>query len=164
MDKLMDFFNNIDWLFAAVLLIGGRYWGRKYFRISKNPDINFLVFATLFGSIWLIIQKTTGEFSKAQVSQLFLTYLFVTSFYQLLAKQIFEWLEKMAGVKSLGDGEEEEYPIYHYQNKNLFPTTGQNDIWYLDSSTGEYYYWDGVKNTYGKASGGDRPPNKPPNP
>ncbi len=161
----MDFLNNIDWLFAVILLIGGRYWGRKYFRISKNPDLNFLAFATLFGSIWLIIQKATGKFSTEEVGNLFLTYLFVTSFYQLLAKKFFEWLEKLAGANSLADdGEREDYPIYQYPNKNLFPLTGQNDIWYQDTSTGEYYYWDGIKNTYGKASGGDRPPNKPPNP
>lgn len=90
---LIQFLQNVDWLFAAVLLIGGRYWGAKYFRLSKNPDINFLAFATLFGAIWLLIQKFTGQFAKADAGNLFLTYLFTTSFYQLLAKRLFQWVE-----------------------------------------------------------------------
>jgi hypothetical protein len=94
----MDFnliLSNIDWLFAGIILVGGRYWGSKYFKISKNPDINFLVFATLFGAMWILIQGAT----EANFSSLFITYLFTTSFYQLLAKKFFAWVERLAGLK-----------------------------------------------------------------
>ncbi len=94
----MDFstiFSNIDLVFAAVILIGGRYWGSKYFKISKNKDINFLLFATLFGLIWLFLQGL----SEANLSSIFLTYLFTTSFYQLLGKLLFSAIERWTGFK-----------------------------------------------------------------
>lgn len=94
----MDFnliLSNVDWLFAGIILIGGRYWGSKYFKVSKNPDINFLVFATIFGLIWVLLQGA----NERNFSSLFITYLFTTSFYQLLAKRFFAWLEKLAGYE-----------------------------------------------------------------
>ena len=90
---LLQFLQSIDWVFASVLLIGGRYWGSKFFSITKNKDLNFLAFATIFGGLWLLIQKLTGVFDKAQAGNIFLTYLFTTSFYQLLAKKLFQFIE-----------------------------------------------------------------------
>lgn len=92
---ILQVVRNIDWIFAGILLIGGRYWGSKYFRLFQNRDWNFLAFATLFGAIWILIQKVTGEFSKSQIGSIFITYLFTTSFYQILAKRLFERLEGM---------------------------------------------------------------------
>lgn len=99
MDKLLIFFNSIDWIFCAVILIGGRYWGSKYFKISKNPALNFLAFASLFGAIWLFISYITGGLSRDQAGNLFLTYLFTTSFYELMAKKLFEVVENFFGKK-----------------------------------------------------------------
>lgn len=99
MDKIAEFFGSIDWIFAAVILIGGRYWGSKYFKASKNPALNFLVFATMFGGIWLFISYITGGLSLQHAGNLFLTYLFTTSFYELLAKKIFEVIENFFGGK-----------------------------------------------------------------
>ena len=92
--ELLTFLQNIDWLFAAVMLIGSRYWGQRYFRITKNNDFNFLAFATLFGGAWLLINKVSGTLNQSDFGNLFLTYLFTTSFYQLLAKKLFEWVEQ----------------------------------------------------------------------
>lgn len=97
MDKLSIFINSIDWVFAAVILIGGRYWGQKYFTISKKAPLNFLAFATLFGLIWLGIKYYTGGTLKDEAMNLFITYLFTTSFYELLAKKLFEWIEGFFG-------------------------------------------------------------------
>lgn len=99
MDKLITFFSNIDWIFLAVILIGGRYWGSKFFTISKNKALNFLSFATVFGGIWLVIGYITGTLSWDQAGNLFLTYLFGTSFYELLGKLIFQKIEAFFGVK-----------------------------------------------------------------
>lgn len=97
--ELLQVLQRIDWIFAAILLIGGRYWGGRYFRLSKSPDLNFLGFATLFGAIWILIQKLTGQFSKDHLGDIFITYLFTTSFYQLLAKRLFEFIEDKFGKK-----------------------------------------------------------------
>lgn len=99
MDKFTLIINSIDWIFAGVLLIGGRYWGSKYFRLSKNSALNFLGFATAFAVIYLIIIYFTQGIGKNQVINLFITYLVVTSFYELLAKRLFEWIEGLFGKK-----------------------------------------------------------------
>jgi len=99
MDNFNELLSHVDWIFLSVILIGGRYWGSKYFKISKNKDLNFLAFATLFGVMWLLIQRATGKIGKDDLGDLFLTYLLTTSFYQLLAKKIFGWIEKQIGIK-----------------------------------------------------------------
>lgn len=100
--ELLAVLKQIDWILAGILLIGGRYWAGTYFKkVIKNRDISFLVFATFFGAIWILIQKYTGTFSKDQVGNIFITYLFTTSFYQLLAKRLFEAVENLPWLKKV---------------------------------------------------------------
>lgn len=99
MDKFAVILNSIDWLFAGVILIGGRYWGSRYFRLSKKDALNFLGFATAFAIIYLTIIYITQGINRNQVANLFITYLVVTSFYELIAQRIFEWIEGLFGKK-----------------------------------------------------------------
>lgn len=99
MDKFKVILDSIDWVFAGVILIGGRYWGTKYFRLSKRDSLNFLGFATAFSVIYLTIIYFTQGIGKNQVANLFITYLVVTSFYELIAQRIFEWIEGLFGKK-----------------------------------------------------------------
>lgn len=94
MEKLRLIFDSIDWIFAAVLLIGGRYFGSKYFRLSRREAINFLLFASAFGIAYLAILHFTEGIGKNRVVNLFITYLVVTSFYEVIAQHVFEYLEK----------------------------------------------------------------------
>lgn len=105
MDKFTIILNSIDWVFAGVILIGGRYWGSKYFRLSKRDSLNFLGFATAFAVIYLAIIYFTAGITKNQVANLFITYLVVTSFYELIAQRIFEWIE------GLFPGKKKETPL-----------------------------------------------------
>lgn len=93
MDKFILMIQSIDWVFAGVILVGGRYFGSKYFRLSKRDAINFLGFATAFGVIWLMIKYFTDGIGKNEVGNLFITYLFTTSFYEVMAKKLFEMVE-----------------------------------------------------------------------
>ncbi len=93
MDKFTMILNSIDWVFASVILIGGRYFGSKYFRLSKNNSLNFLGFATAFAVIYLAIIYFTQGIEKNQIANLFITYLIVTSFYELIAARLFELIE-----------------------------------------------------------------------
>lgn len=93
MDKFNLILNSIDWVFAAVILMGGRYFGAKYFRLSKQDSLNFLGFATAFAIIYLAIIYFTEGIGKNQVANLFITYLVVTSFYELIAQRLFEMVE-----------------------------------------------------------------------
>lgn len=99
MDKFSVILNSIDWVFAGVILIGGRYWGSKYFRMSKSDSLNFLGFATAFAVIYLGIIYWVSGIGKNQVANLFITYLVTTSFDELIAQRIFEWIEGMLGKK-----------------------------------------------------------------
>lgn len=99
MDNLILFINYIDWLFAAVIIIGGRYWGGKYFKVTNNAAWNFLFFASFFGSIWIFIQYLNGGVTKDELNSIFITYLFATSFYELLGKGMFELIEHWIGRK-----------------------------------------------------------------
>jgi hypothetical protein len=99
MDKFSVILSSIDWVFAGVILIGGRYWGQKYFRLSKSESLNFLGFATAFSLIYLTIIYFTQGIGKNQVANLFITYLVVTSFYELVAQRVFEMIEGFFGKK-----------------------------------------------------------------
>ena len=94
-EKLLMIFTSVDWVFAGVILIGGRYWGSNFFKISGNSSVNFLVFATLFGIVFLFIKYYTIGIGKGEIVNLFITYLLVTSFYDLLAKGLFRRLEDL---------------------------------------------------------------------
>lgn len=99
MEKFNIILNSIDWVFALVILVGGRYWGSKYFRLSKQDSLNFLGFATAFALIYLTIIYFTKGITASQVANLFITYLVVTSFYELIAQRVFEWIEGLVGKK-----------------------------------------------------------------
>ena len=99
MEKFNIILSSIDWVFAGVILIGGRYWGSKYFRLSKQDSLNFLGFATAFALIYLSIICFTQGITSSQVANLFITYLVVTSFYELIAQRVFEWIEGLVGKK-----------------------------------------------------------------
>jgi hypothetical protein len=99
MEKFQLFINSIDWVFAGVILVGGWFWGKLYFKLSQNAALNFLGFATIFGIIYLLIRHFMGELKRADAANLFLTYLFVTSFYELLGKHLFELIENKFGKK-----------------------------------------------------------------
>ena len=88
MDKLLSFLHQIDWVFGAVIVIGGFYWGRKYFQPLKNPAHNFLLLATLFGFMYILLQIVIGEFQLSSLLNLFITYLVFTSLYDLFIKAI----------------------------------------------------------------------------
>lgn len=92
-------FKSIDWVFMFIILIGGRYFGPKYFRISKREALNFLIFATFFGSIWVAIKYYTVGIEKSEVGNLFITYMITVCFYEIIAKWLFGFIESKFGGK-----------------------------------------------------------------
>jgi len=44
-----------------------------------------------------------------------------------------------------GNGLSRQNKIRSYATASVFPTTGQEGVWYFDTATGEAYYWDGAK-------------------
>lgn len=160
MNNLSTFFQSIDWIFLAVILIGGRYWGSKYFTISKNKSLNFLAFASVFAIIWLPINYQSWSLIVDHAPALFLTYLFGTSFYELIAKKLFEVIEGFFGKQSMALLNDGDFQSVYYPTKNDFPPTGEESILYYDASTDLYWEW---KNGQYIRFVGPRPP-KPPKP
>lgn len=99
MDKIEMIIKSIDWIFATVLLLGGRYFGTKYFRLSKFEALNFLFFASAFGIFYLGILHYTEGIPKEKIGNLFITYLVVTSFYEIIAQRVFVFIENLLGGK-----------------------------------------------------------------
>ena len=95
MDKLLSFLQQIDWEFGAAIVIGGYFWGRKYFQPLKNPAHNFLLLATLFGFMYILLQIVIGEFKLGNLLRLFITYLVFTSLYDLFIKALLCRLENV---------------------------------------------------------------------
>jgi hypothetical protein len=95
MEKLMYLLDSIDWIFGLVLLIAGRYWGGKFFKVSKHAPLNFLIFATAFGIAWVGIEFISGE--VIDPANILFTYLVVTSFYEILGKKLFQVVENWVG-------------------------------------------------------------------
>lgn len=100
MDKLQVFFDLIDWVLCGVLIIAGRYWGRKYFKPFKLPRYNFLAFATLAGIGYVVLGIMDGVDFTGRATSLMVTYLVATSFYELLASVLFSKVEAL--VPALG--------------------------------------------------------------
>lgn len=108
MYKFQILIDSIDWLFAAVLLLAGRYWARKYFRLAKHYRYNFLLFALIGGALYILFRWLDGYTIVGQATNFFVTFLFVTSFYELLAKHFFEWLESKVPVLAKAAGAEDD--------------------------------------------------------
>ena len=161
MDNLSLFLSKIDWIFLAVILIGGRYWGSKYFTVSKNKALNFLAFATVFGLIWLPINYHSWAAILEHAPALFLTYLFGTSFYELIAKKLFEVIEGFLGKQTdLSANLDGDFQAVYYPTKDDFPAAGTEGILYYDAATDLYLEWENGQYIRWV---GPRPP-KPPKP
>ena len=160
MNNISSFITQIDWIFLAVILIGGRYWGSKYFTISKSKARNFLAFSTVFGLIWLPLNYHSWALIGEHAPALFLTYLFGTSFYELIAKKLFEVIEGLFGKPVMASGDNGSREAIWFEKFSDFPQQGDETKLYYDASTDEYYYWTGTM--YARWVG-PRPP-KPPKP
>lgn len=109
MEKLQIVLDSIDWLLCGVLIIAGRYWGRKYFRPFKAPRYNFLAFSTLAGIVYVLLGMIDGISFAGRATNLMVTYLVATSFYELLASLIFSKIEQAIPAlgRAAGDGDDD---------------------------------------------------------
>jgi len=70
--------------YGITVFFGGR-WGLKYFSYFKKTKYNFLVFATLYACIWLVVEGFAGTFKLIDIGRYLLTYAVVTSCYEMVA-------------------------------------------------------------------------------
>lgn len=93
MEKLLLFLNSIDWIFAAVLLMAGRYLSGFKWKGLKSRKAKFLVLSLVGGAIYLLLRWIDGNDFAGQFTNFFLTFLFVNTFYSLVGRPFFEMVE-----------------------------------------------------------------------
>ena len=70
--------------YALIIFFGGR-WGLKFITVFKETKHNFLLFATLWGIIWIAIEVINGKFEFMDATKYILTYAVVTSCYEMFS-------------------------------------------------------------------------------
>lgn len=71
-------------LYAVAIFFGGR-WGLKYFTYFEKTRYNFLVFATVAGIVFLLLEVSLGTFKPMYAVGYLITYFIVTSCYELVS-------------------------------------------------------------------------------
>lgn len=70
-------------IYAFAIFFGGR-WGLKYCSYFKKTKYNFLVFATIFGGLFILGEYLAGTFVILDFGRYLLTYTAVTTCYEML--------------------------------------------------------------------------------
>jgi hypothetical protein len=111
MEKLLEFINSIDFILAAVMLLGGRIISGYHFARLKSRRTKFLLFSLIMGALYIAATVLDGGTFVGRATNFLITFLFVNTFYQLLFKRLFEYVEsvfpKLAGP-AYRDGEDDD--------------------------------------------------------
>lgn len=111
MEKLLTFINSIDFILAVVMLLGGRIISGYQFARLKSRRTKFLLFSLFTGILYVGAMLFDGREFVGQATNFLITFLFVNTFYQLLFKRLFEYIEsifpKLAGP-AYRDGEDDD--------------------------------------------------------
>ncbi len=83
--------------YGITVFFGGR-WGLKFFNYFEKTKYNFLVFATLYGALWIVVEVLSNTFKPIDIGRYLLTYAVVTSCYELVA-DMFPFLKKKDETK-----------------------------------------------------------------
>lgn len=79
-------------LYALLIFFGGR-WGVKFFALFPRKVHNFLLFASIFALIFILMEMVAGTFKESDAIKYLLTYAVVTSCYENLVS-IFPFLQR----------------------------------------------------------------------
>lgn len=78
------------YIYGVVILFGG-IWGTKYFPLKWQEKYKFGAFATLFATIFILLEVFVSKtFNEQDVIKYLLTYTVTTSCYELFLKNLFE--------------------------------------------------------------------------
>lgn len=69
--------------YGITVFFGGR-WGLQFFQYFQKVKYNFLVFATVWGFLWMAGEYLAGTFKVIDLGRYALTYAAVTSCYELV--------------------------------------------------------------------------------
>lgn len=95
MEKLLQFINSIDFILAAVMLLGGRIISGYHFGRLKSRRTKFLLFSLFTGLLYVAATIFDGETFAGRATNFLITFLFVNTFYSLLFKRLFEYVESI---------------------------------------------------------------------
>lgn len=84
--------------YALTIFFGGRF-GLKYFSYFKQTKYNFLVFATVFATLFMAVEYSAGTWRVIDLGRYIITYAVVTTCYDFLAEK-FPFLKFKNKVKN----------------------------------------------------------------
>lgn len=100
MEKLIEFTEaNINLLLLAIIVLGGIFITKYTKDFTKVKDSYKVLFASVIVSIVLYYVE---EYDKESLPQFLFTYLFATSFYELIVKEVMKKIRPGENKKSNG--------------------------------------------------------------
>lgn len=89
---LISFLEQYGFLAYGILLFFGGRWGVKFFNLFTKKVYNFLLFSTVFGLIFVLVEASQRAFTSVDIMRYLITYTVVTSCYENLVN-IFPFLK-----------------------------------------------------------------------
>lgn len=103
MEQLIKLFTeSIDWTLVLLIVLSS-FWVKKNFtEILPKLSVAVKIFfwSTILTVLYYYINFLTGMFELKDASSYIITYLFATSFYEIIAKPVLEGLKNLTGLKN----------------------------------------------------------------
>lgn len=92
--NMMDLFSHIQWVFVLVIIVSSVLIKKLAGKTDKiNTTYAVFFWSTGIALIYMALQYVSGTFQKELATDYFFSYLFASSFYDLLLKPIFKLLK-----------------------------------------------------------------------
>lgn len=80
--------NGVDWIAVAIVLFGGLIAKYRLTAWKWNNALKTLIVGTLAITVYVVILKASGLFTKADAPKLFFGYITATALYPILVKPV----------------------------------------------------------------------------
>ena len=81
--------------YGVVIIFGGAY-GLQFFQVFKQTKHNFLLFASIFATVFILLEVFLKTFDKMDAPKYLITYAVCTSCYELFLKK---WIGPKETIK-----------------------------------------------------------------
>lgn len=108
METLTSFFSNcIDWKLVVLIVLTSIWVKKNFAEILPKITIaqKIFIWSTIITVLYYGINYLTGMFEIKAITCYLVTYLFSTSFYELFAKHIFDFITQNFGGNETPTGE-----------------------------------------------------------
>lgn len=86
--------HGVDWIAVAIVILGGLIAKYRLSAWKWNNALKTLIVGTAAITIYVIILKMSGMFTKADAPKFFFGYITATALYPILVKPLEKWIKK----------------------------------------------------------------------